>query len=53
LKVIYTSGYSLDVVEQDFALRKGATFLQKPYSPEALAKTIRDQLDAQGVPNAA
>ena len=46
LKVIYTSGYSLDVVEQDFALRKGAHFLQKPYPATLLSKTIRNLLDS-------
>jgi PAS domain S-box-containing protein len=46
LKIIYTSGYSLDVVEQDFALRKGAHFLQKPYPPTLLNKTIRTLLDS-------
>jgi len=45
LKVIYTSGYSLDVVEQDFALRKGVNFLQKPYPPATLAKMIRSLFD--------
>ncbi|HZM05001.1 MAG TPA: ATP-binding protein, partial [Candidatus Saccharimonadales bacterium] len=46
LKVIYTSGYSLDVVEQDFALRKGAHFLQKPYPATLLSKNIRNLLDS-------
>jgi len=45
LKVIYTSGYNQDVVEQDFALRKGAPFLQKPYPPAALARMIRQLCD--------
>jgi nitrogen-specific signal transduction histidine kinase/CheY-like chemotaxis protein len=49
LKVIYTSGYSLDVVEQDFALRKGVNFLQKPYQPAVLAKLIRRLFDAKTV----
>ncbi len=51
LKVIFTSGYSVDVVEQDFGLRKGAPFLQKPFQPQAVARMIRqmfDKADAAG-----
>jgi two-component system, cell cycle sensor histidine kinase and response regulator CckA len=47
LKVIYTSGYSAEVVEEDFSLRKGIHFLQKPYQPGALLKTVREALDEQ------
>ena len=45
LKVIYTSGYSLDVVNPDFAEQHGSTFLQKPYDPETLARAVRDCLN--------
>jgi len=45
LKVIYTSGYSLDVVSPDFTLREGTQFLQKPYDPETLARVVRDGLN--------
>jgi CheY-like chemotaxis protein len=45
LKVVYTSGYSLDVVNSEFAEREGTTFLQKPYDPEMLAQTVRDCLN--------
>ena len=34
LKVIFTSGYSADVVGKDFALRRGLNYLQKPYHPQ-------------------
>jgi CheY-like chemotaxis protein len=44
LKVIYTSGYSPDVMGGDLALRD-ANFLQKPYPPPLLAKTVRECLD--------
>lgn len=46
LKVIFTSGYSADVVGKDFVLQRGATYLQKPYDPQKLALTVRDCLDA-------
>jgi PAS domain S-box-containing protein len=46
LKVIFTSGYSADIVGKDFALRDGLHYLQKPYHPQKLALTVRDCLDA-------
>jgi CheY-like chemotaxis protein len=46
LKVIFTSGYSADVVGKDFALSSGLHYLQKPYHPHKLALTVRDCLDA-------
>jgi two-component system, cell cycle sensor histidine kinase and response regulator CckA len=45
LRIIFSSGYSVDVVEKDFELREGVNFLQKPYSPHHLAQTVRDVLD--------
>jgi PAS domain S-box-containing protein len=46
LKVIFTSGYSADVVGKDFVLRRGLNYLQKPYHPHKLALAVRDCLDA-------
>jgi PAS domain S-box-containing protein len=46
LKVIFTSGYSADVVGKDFVLRRGLNYLQKPYHPQKLALVVRDCLDA-------
>jgi CheY-like chemotaxis protein len=46
LKVIFTSGYSEDVVGKDFVLRPGLNYLQKPYQPQNLALAVRDCLDA-------
>lgn len=45
LRFIFSSGYSVDVVEKDFELREGVNFLQKPYSPHRLAQTVRDVLE--------
>ena len=45
LKVIFTSGYSADVVGKDFVLKDGLHYLQKPYDPQKLALTVRGCLD--------
>jgi two-component system, cell cycle sensor histidine kinase and response regulator CckA len=45
LKVIYTSGYSLEVVNSGCAWKEGLNFLQKPYHPETLAQMVRECLD--------
>ena len=47
LKVIYTSGYSMETLGQDFSLGKGMLFLKKPYQPQTLAQMVRDCLDAR------
>jgi CheY-like chemotaxis protein len=44
LKVIYTSGYSADVMGNDAGPRD-FRFLQKPYPPPQLAKLVRESLD--------
>ena len=41
LKVIYTSGYSSDIVGRDFVLREGLNYLQKPFVPQKLARAVR------------
>jgi len=46
LKVIFTSGYSAEVVGADFVLRRGINYLQKPYAPRKLALAVRECLDA-------
>jgi two-component system cell cycle sensor histidine kinase/response regulator CckA len=46
LKVIFTSGYSAEVVGKDFVMRRGLNYLQKPYHPQRLASVVRDCLDA-------
>ncbi len=45
-KVIYTSGYSLEVVNPSFEIKEGLNYLQKPYQPETLAQTVRACLDS-------
>ena len=46
LKVIYMSGYSVEVAGKDFPLKEGANFLTKPFQAAKLAQTIRNNLDA-------
>jgi PAS domain S-box-containing protein len=43
MPIILTSGYPMALNEE---LMPGATFLQKPFSPKALAEAIRESLDA-------
>ncbi len=45
LRVLFTSGYSSDIIGKDFILSEGINFLQKPYNPQLLAQTVRDCLD--------
>ena len=47
LKVIFTSGYSADIVGKDFKLEPELNFLQKPYHPQLLAVTVRRCLDSK------
>jgi two-component system, cell cycle sensor histidine kinase and response regulator CckA len=46
LKVIYTSGYSLDSEGTTFRARDASTFLQKPYQSQKLAQAVRNSLDS-------
>ena len=45
LKVVFTSGYSTDIMGGEASLRGEFKFLQKPYTPPMLAKTVRECLD--------
>lgn len=44
LKVLYTSGYSTDLLGKDLNLQEGMNFLQKPYPPSRLVETVRNAL---------
>lgn len=44
LKVLYTSGYSTDLLGKDLDLQEGINFLQKPYPPAKLVQTVRTAL---------
>ncbi len=45
LKIIYSSGYSSEIVGKDFD-QSQCVFLAKPYLPVELAKVVRDCLDS-------
>ncbi len=45
LRIIFTSGYSPEVMGKGFKLRDGLNFLQKPYASHQLAQTLRTALD--------
>ncbi len=45
LRVVFTSGYSDDVVSPDYLARTGARFLAKPYSYADLTRYVRECLD--------
>jgi len=46
MKVIFSSGYGAETLGKDFKLDPGIVYLQKPYLPQTLIKTIRNCLDA-------
>jgi PAS domain S-box-containing protein len=45
LKALFVSGYSADAIHDAFVLQAGIPFLQKPFSPGALARKVREILD--------
>jgi two-component system, cell cycle sensor histidine kinase and response regulator CckA len=48
-RVLYMSGYSGSAIIHDGALEAGAAFLQKPFTPSALAQKVREVLDSAPV----
>ena len=46
IRVLYMSGYTDNVIAQGGVLEAGVSFLQKPFSPRALAAKVREVLDA-------
>src|ERR1051325_1632324 len=50
LKVVFTSGYSAEMLESDTPTIEGLNFLAKPYEPVKLLKTVRRCLDSAPAP---
>jgi CheY-like chemotaxis protein len=44
-RMIYMSGYTDDHILRHGLAQPGTAFLQKPFTPEALARIVRDVLD--------
>jgi PAS domain S-box-containing protein len=50
IKIIYTSGYSPEILKQDSLLTQGINFLPKPYDLPSLLKAVRLCLDGGKLP---
>ncbi|MCU0680836.1 MAG: ATP-binding protein [Polyangiaceae bacterium] len=49
LKILCMSGYTDEAVIRHGALDPGIAFIQKPFTPESLARRVRDVLDAERI----
>ena len=47
MKVLYISGYPLEVVREKLRQPDMDAFLQKPFAPDALLRKVRDLLEAE------
>lgn len=47
LKVVFMSGYSVEIAGKDFPLQEGGNFLNKPFPADKLARIVRARLDCE------
>ena len=45
-RVLFSSGYSANHAQIEFALEQGMELIQKPYAPDVLLRKVRELLDA-------
>ncbi len=46
VRVVYMSGYTDDAITRHGVLEPGLAFVQKPFTPDAIARKVREVLDA-------
>lgn len=51
LRVLFTSGYTDDAIVRHGVIETGTNFIQKPFTPNALAHKVREVLDAFRLPS--
>ncbi|HZE97430.1 MAG TPA: response regulator [Planctomycetota bacterium] len=49
MKVLYMSGYTEDAIARHGVLEPGTAFLEKPFTPDSLAKKVRELLDQKNI----
>jgi hypothetical protein len=47
MKVMYMSGYADDAAVRQRGVPEGSSFLQKPFTPDALVRKVRELLDGR------
>jgi DNA-binding response OmpR family regulator len=47
VRIIYMSGYTDDAITRHGVLEPGVTYVQKPFTPDALVRKVREVLDRE------